>query len=256
MGTFSLLGRLFGAQVDQAGESLVSALVAFDPETATQVDRDALVGKIQKVAEKFAAAKHDYDKEQNDVVVKQGQINEYLATLDLMVAQLERQEISQSVFDEFFAGIEEAQAQLVQEEEEAAEAKAVKDELEDILKILTQQMNDFDKVTSKALRDVKLAESQVEKEKLKAERQAELSNLKQGLGAESTAVRKLQEIAQKAKVEAEAAKTVREVTAKPVSQAEKMAALVAQAKQAGAPAATAMSAAERVAALKAKSKTA
>jgi hypothetical protein len=254
MGTFSLLGRLFGAQVDQAGESLVGALVAFDPETATQVDRDALAEKIQEVAKKFAAAKQDYDKEQNDVVVKQGQINEYLATLDVMVGQLERQEISQSVFDDFYAGIEESQAQLVQEQEEAAEAKAVKDELDDILKILTQQLNDFDRVTSKALRDVKLAQSQVEKEKLKAERQSELANLKNGLGAESTAVKKLQEIAKKAKIDAEAAKTVREITAKPQSQDEKMAAIMAQAKQASAPPANTMSAAERVAALKAKVK--
>ncbi|MDP3009827.1 MAG: hypothetical protein Q8N30_12265 [Methylococcales bacterium] len=254
MGTFSLLGRLFGAQVDQAGESLVGALVAFDPETATEVDRDALADKIQGVARKFAEAKHDYDKEQNDVVVKESQIAQYLTTLDIMVGQLERQEISQAAFDDFFAGIEEAQAQLIQEQEEAAEAKAVKDELDDILKILTSQLNDFDKITTKALRDVKLAESQVEKEKLKADRQAELANLKNGIGAESTAVRKLQEIAQKAKIEAEAAKTVREITAKPQSQAEKMEAMMAQAKQAGAPAVSTMSAAERVAALKAKTK--
>jgi hypothetical protein len=251
MGTFSLLGRLFGAQVDQAGESLVSALVAFDPETATQVDRDALVEKIQTVAEKFASAKQEYDKEQNDVVVMQRQINDYLSTLDVMVGQLERQEIAQSVFDDFCAGIEEAQAQLTQEEEEASEAKAVKDELEEILKVLTQQMNDFDRVTSKALRDVKLAESQVEKEKLKAQRQEELSHLKSGLGGESTAVKKLQEIANKAKIEAEAAKTVREISQKPVSQAEKMAAIMAQTKQTSAPT---VSAADRVAALKAKSK--
>ena len=254
MGTFSLLGRLFGAQVDQAGESLVGALVAFDPETATEVDRDALAEKIQNVARKFAAAKHDYDKEQNDVVVKQAQINEYLATLDIMVGQLERKEISEAAFNDFYAGIEEAQAQLPQEIEEAAEAKAVKDELDDILKILTSQLNDFDKITTKALRDVKLAESQVEKEKLKAERQAELANLKNGIGAESTAVRKLQEIANKAKIEAEAAKTVREITTKPQSQAEKMEAMMAQAKQASAPAVNTMSAAERVAALKAKMK--
>lgn len=254
MGTFSLLGRLFGAQVNQAGESLVGALVSFDPETATQVDRDALADKIQEVARKFAAAKQDYDKEQNDVVVKQNQINEYLATLDVMVGQLERQEIPQTVFDDFFAGIEESQAQLAQEQEEATEAKAVKDELDEILKILTQQLNDFDRVTSKALRDVKLAESQVEKEKLKADRQAELANLKNGMGAESTAVKKLQEIAKKAKIDAEAAKTVREITAKPQTQEEKMAALVAQAKQAAAPAASTISAADRVAALKAKVK--
>ncbi|MCX7066557.1 MAG: hypothetical protein NTW85_02500 [Methylococcales bacterium] len=254
MGTFSLLGRLFGAQVDQAGESLVGALVAFDPETATEVDRDALAEKIQGVARKFAEAKQDYDKEQNDVVVKQAQIDEYLATLDVMVGQLERQEISQAAFDGFFAGIEESQAQLAQEVEEATEAKAVKDELDDILKILTQQLNDFDKVTTKALRDMKLAESQVEKEKLKTERQAELSNLKSGLGADSTAVRKLQEIAKKAKIEADAAKTVREITAKPQTQAEKMEAMMAQAKQASAPAVNPMSAAERVAALKAKTK--
>ncbi len=254
MGTFSLLGRLFGAQVDQAGESLVGALVAFDPETATEVDRDALAEKIQNVARKFAAAKQDYDKEQNDVVVKQAQINEYLASLDVMVGQLERQEISQAAFDDFYAGIEEAQAQLPQEIEEAAEAKAVKDELDDILKILTSQLNDFDKITTKALRDVKLAQSQVEKEKLKAERQAELANLKNGIGAESTAVRKLQEIANKAKIEAEAAKTVREITTKPQSQEEKMAAMMAQAKQASAPATSTMSAAERVAALRAKTK--
>jgi len=254
MGTFSLLGRLFGAQVEHAGDNLVGALVAFDPETATEVDRDALAEKIQGVARKFAEAKQDYDKEQHDVVVKQAQIDEYLATLDVMVGQLERQEISQAAFDDFFAGIEESQAQLAQEVEEATEAKAVKDELDEILKILTQQLHDFDQVTTTALRDVKLAESQVEKEKIKAEHQAELSNLKSGLGADSTAVRKLQEIAKKAKIEAEAAKTVREITAKPQTQAEKMEAMMAQAKQASAPVTSTMSAAERVAALKAKTK--
>jgi hypothetical protein len=171
-----------------------------------------------------------------------------------MVGQLERQEISQGVFDDFYAGIEEAQVQLTQEVEEAAEAKAVKDELDDILKILTSQLNDFDRITSKALRDVKLAQSQVEKEKLKADRQAELANLKKGIGGESTAVRKLQEIAKKAKIEAEAAKTVREITAKPQSQEEKMAAMMAQAKQAATPATSTMSAADRVAALRAKTK--
>lgn len=252
MGTFSLLGRLFGAQVHEVGESLVGALVSFDPETATQVDRDALAEKIQDVARRLAKAKQDYDKEQNDVVVKEKQISEYLATLDIMVGQLEKGDITQATFDDFFAGIEEAQAQLVQEKEEAAEAKAVKDELDDILKILTQKLNDFDRITSKALRDVKLAESQVEKERLKAERQAELANLKSGLGAESTAVKKLQEIAQKAKVEAEATKTVREVTTKPLSQEEKMKAIMEQAKQAAQPAASTISAADRVAALKAK----
>lgn len=252
MGAFSLLGRLFGAQVNQAGESLVSALVSFDPETATQVDRDALVEKIQGVAEKFAAAKQDYDKEQNDVVVKKAQINDYLASLDVMVGQLERQEITQGVFDDFCLGIEDAQEMLVQEEVEASEAKAVKDELEEILRILTQQMNNFDRVTTKALHDVKLAETQVAKEKVKTQRQAELSNLRSGLGSESSAVRKLQEIAQKAKIEAEAAKTVREIAQKPANQADKMAAIMAQTKQATTPI---TSAAERVAALKAKTKT-
>ena len=254
MGTFSLFGRLLGAQVHEAGESLVGALVAFDPTTATQVDRDALAEKIQGVAKKFAAAKQEYDKEQNDVVVKQKQIDEYMATLDIMVGQLDRQEITQATFDDFMAGIEESQAQLAQEVEEANEAKAVKDELDEILKTLTQQLNDFDRVTSKALRDVALAQTQVEKEKLKAERQNELANLKSGLGADSTAVKKLQEIAQKAKIDAEAAKTVREITTKPQSQEDKMAAIMAQAKQAGTPATSTISAADRVAALKAKMK--
>lgn len=254
MGTFSLLARLFGAQVNQVGEDLVGVLVSFDPETATQVDRDALADKIQEVATKFAAAKQDYDKEKNDVVVKRKQIDEYLATLDIMVGQLERGEIIQSVFDDFYAGIEEAQAQLALEIEEEEEAKAVKDELDEILKILTQKLNDFDRVTTKALRDMKLAQSQVEKEKIKAERQTELANLKSGLGAESSAVRKLQEIAKKAKVDAEAAKTVREITAKPKTQEDKMAEIMAQAKQSSQPATSTLSAAERVAALKAKIK--
>ena len=210
--------------------------------------------KIQGVAKKFAAAKQEYDKEQNDVVVKQKQIDEYMATLDIMVGQLDRQEITQATFDDFMAGIEESQAQLAQEVEEANEAKAVKDELDEILKTLTQQLNDFDRVTSKALRDVALAQTQVEKEKLKAERQNELANLKSGLGADSTAVKKLQEIAQKAKIDAEAAKTVREITTKPQSQEDKMAAIMAQAKQAGTPATSTISAADRVAALKAKMK--
>ena len=67
-------------------------------------------------------------------------------------------------------------------------------------------------------------------------------------------MRKLQEIAKKAKIDAEAAKTVREITTKPQSQEDKMAAIMAQAKQASAPAANTLSAAERVAALKAKVK--
>jgi len=97
-------------------------------------------------------------------VVKQAQINEYLATRILCWA-IRASRNQPSSFWWFLCRDWRSPAQLPQKLKNSR-AKAVKDELDDMLKIQHHKLNDFDKITHQSLRDVKLAEASGKKKSL------------------------------------------------------------------------------------------
>ena len=62
--TARLISKHFGALGDRVSEAIAN----FDPETATEADRDRLADSLRSTAQKLAAARASFDKEAADVV--------------------------------------------------------------------------------------------------------------------------------------------------------------------------------------------
>jgi hypothetical protein len=61
--TARLVTKHFGALGDRISETIAN----FDPETATEADRDRLVGTLRETAQLLATARASFDKEHDDV---------------------------------------------------------------------------------------------------------------------------------------------------------------------------------------------
>ena len=70
--TARLISKHFGALGDRVSEAIAS----FDPETATEADRDRLADTLRSAAQKLAAARAAFNKERDDVV----RLRELIAT--------------------------------------------------------------------------------------------------------------------------------------------------------------------------------
>ena len=71
---WNLTGRLVVKHLGALGNNIAAAIASFDPETATEADRDALAARLRDVAMKFSAADNSLKKEQKDVDTLRAQI--------------------------------------------------------------------------------------------------------------------------------------------------------------------------------------
>ena len=62
--TARLINKHFGA----LGDKIAEAIAGFDPETATEADRDRLAATLREAAQKLAAYWASFAKENNDVI--------------------------------------------------------------------------------------------------------------------------------------------------------------------------------------------
>ena len=65
---WGLTGRLISKHFGALGDKVSEAIANFDPETATQADRDRIQDTLRSTAQKLAAARASFDKEHADVV--------------------------------------------------------------------------------------------------------------------------------------------------------------------------------------------
>ena len=64
---WNLTARLISKHFGALGDKISEAIANFDPETATEADRDNLADTLRQTAQKLAAARGTFDKEQQDV---------------------------------------------------------------------------------------------------------------------------------------------------------------------------------------------
>jgi hypothetical protein len=65
---WGLTARLITKHFGALGNRVSEAIANFDPETATEADRDRLADSLRSTAQKLAAASSSFDKEAADVV--------------------------------------------------------------------------------------------------------------------------------------------------------------------------------------------
>ncbi len=215
---WSLTGRLIAKHFGGLGEKIAQALASFDPETATEADRDQLAARLRDVATKLAQAKTSFAKEQKDVDDLRTRIEKDTLVASKLAERLAAGTVDEATVNLFCDELEAAEARLPLEEQEANDAREFMNELESIVKEISKQLELFDQHAKKAKQELEMARQRMANEQLRTQRNEELRDAANGRGA-STALAALQARTAKLNAQTEGMRTVNEVTAAPAKKA-------------------------------------
>ncbi|RZA05479.1 MAG: hypothetical protein EOO68_06520 [Moraxellaceae bacterium] len=214
---WNLTARLISKHFGVLGDKISEAIANFDPETATEADRDNLADTLRQTAQKLAAARSSFEKERQDVTKLRTLIENDEKAFDVLAARLQSGAITESTVNLFCDELESNKARLPVEEQEQADAFEYMNELQKIVDALSQQLADFDAQAKKALKSLAAANAQRDLQELRAERQQQLSELG-SLQTKSSALDALTRRAQKIANDAEGLKIVTDINQRPLDQ--------------------------------------
>lgn len=218
---WSLTGRLITKHLGSLGSTIASAIANFDPETATEADRDALAARLRDVAMKYSQAEKAFKKEQTDVDTLRAGIERDLTVAASLGERLAAGTVDEATVNLFLDELEAAKERLPQEEAEAEEAKVFLGEIKSIMDTISKQLTEFDQHAAKAKRELEQAKTRLEQQEMRERQQAEL-RASMGNGSPSTSLGALQNRAAKLQAKADGLKVVNDVTEKPAQNAAKL----------------------------------
>ncbi len=232
---WGLTARLISKHFGVLGDRVSEAIANFDPETATEADRDRLADTLRSTAHKLAAARASFDKEHADVVKLRNLIATDEKATETLGERLAAGKISEATINMFCDELEANKARLPQEIQEEADAQQYMDELQKIVDALSKQLSDFDAAAKKALQALATAKAQKDLQAIRTERQSQLAGLS-GLQGNSSALEALTRRAQTVANEAAGMRIVADIGQRPLDQAAEIDAIrksVSQADTAG-----------------------
>ena len=221
---WGLTARLVSKQFGALGDTVARAIAGFDPETATQADRDALADKLRAAAQQLAQARTDFERESADVasirkliegdsVAAQALAQRMKVTEDPgQRADLERQ------VNMLLDGVEANKARLGTEEQQVVDAKVFRDEVQQIVDMLARQLEAFDDKARSARQQLQQARVEKDLQALRLSQQQTIEGLR-GLSGSSTALDALTRKAQQISASAEGDKIVADIGQKPADRA-------------------------------------
>ncbi|NHZ83160.1 hypothetical protein F2P44_28375 [Massilia sp. CCM 8695] len=215
---WGLTARLISKHFGVLGDRISSAIANFDPETATEADRDRLADTLRATAQVLASARSSFEKEHKDVVSLRELIANDEKATETLAERLAAGKISEATVTMFCDELEANKSRLPQEIQEEADAKAYMDELQKIIDALSKQLADFDAQAKKALQQLAAAQAQKDLQSMRAERQSQLAGLT-GMKGNSSALNALTRRAQEVSNEAEGMRIVADIGQKPLDQA-------------------------------------
>ena len=219
MSGWKLTAALITKHVGVIGDRIATAIASFDPETATQVDRENLQDKLREVALKLADAKHKNDAAQKTASDLETSIANDRKAADILIGKFEAKQIDKATLNEFACSLEADQARLPSVKQDASDAQQLVDTLQEILDTVEKNLNDFDAKAKAAIRNLEQARADQERADLRQQHQAELNQLRTGTGGTSSGLAALNRAADKARVEADAAQTLADISQKPIDRA-------------------------------------
>lgn len=211
MNGFGLTGRLIAKHFGKIGNDMAAGIAAFDPETATEADRDRLSQSLRNTSRKLAEARMSYNKEQADVDALLKLIDGDSAIAKTLGEKLVNGEVTEAAVNTFLDELEANKKRLPSEQKEAVDAKEYLDQMEALVAQISEQLIEFDEKAKKAIREINQAKADLSLQELKHQRQEELTGLKSGLSSSSTALSALAKKAQNLNADAEASRIVTSV---------------------------------------------
>ncbi|MET3130302.1 polyhydroxyalkanoate synthesis regulator phasin [Oxalobacteraceae bacterium GrIS 1.11] len=215
---WGLTARLISKHFGVLGDRVSEAIANFDPETATEADRDRLADTLRATAQKLASARASFDKEHADVVNLRNLIANDEKATETLGERLAAGKISEATINMFCDELEANKAKLPLEIQEEADAQQYMDELQKIVDALSKQLADFDASAKKALQALAAANAQKDLQSIRSERQSQLAGL-QGMQGHSSALDALTRRAQTVSNEAAGMRIVADIGQRPIDQA-------------------------------------
>ncbi|HXA46758.1 MAG TPA: hypothetical protein VNW52_03940, partial [Burkholderiaceae bacterium] len=121
---WGLTARLISKHFGVLGDKVAEAIANFDPETATEADRDRLAGALRDVAQKLAVARAAFDKEHADVEKLRGLIANDEKASATLAERLASGKISEATVNLFCDELEANKAKLPVEMQQEADSQA------------------------------------------------------------------------------------------------------------------------------------
>jgi signal transduction protein with GAF and PtsI domain len=214
---WGLTARLVTKHFGALGDRIAEAIANFDPETATEADRDRLVATLRDTAQLLATARSQFAKEHSDVANLQTLIANDERAAEKLAERLASGSISEATVTMFCDELEANKARLPQEIQEEADAKEYMDELQKIVDALSKQLAEFDAQAKKAMQELAAAKAQKQLQEMRMERQSQLAGLS-GMQGSSSALNALTRRAQAVSSEAAGMRIVADIGRKPLDQ--------------------------------------
>lgn len=189
--------------------SLNDAIVKFDPVGATEAAIDEMEENFDEINKQYSQARTVWQKENDEAVAIVKVRDQRMAAAESIAAQLEADPDNAAIeegLNELLSALEEMQADIDIEVEEADDAKELMDELGATVEMYASKLKNARTDMRKAANNMKKAQLQEDRAKEKAARAAEMAGLKSAGGGLSTALDSMNRQAAEAQENADAAK--------------------------------------------------
>lgn len=216
MSGWNLSAALLLKQVENLGTVVAKALANFDPETATEVDRDNLKNNLRETSTQLAAARRELAKETAEATTLAAQIKNDEAAAAILITKAEAGEIDDATLTEFADNLEAMKARLPGEEQDVTAAQELVSTLEEILKGIEKSLSDFETAAKRALQARAQAQADLDREEQRLRHQEQLAALQTGKASSLTALSALNASAEKLRVAADAKRIQADIGQKPL----------------------------------------
>lgn len=197
-------------KMDQASDSLMQAVVAFDPESATEASIKMMDDQVTKLSEEHAKAKLALDKERKEADVAKTEYNKKLELANMLQHKIEAEldegkRVSlQKSLDNLVSELEVRRQDVEIEIQEADDAQAVLDSINATLKLAADKLLTARRDHKMARNDMKRAEMNKRMAEQEEQRQRELAGISKGSDGMSIALNAMRESAADDEAKAEA----------------------------------------------------
>ena len=221
---WGLTARLVSKHFGALGDTVARAIAGFDPETATQADRDGLADKLRAAAQKLAQARADFARESADMARISKLVDDDTAAAQALAQRMkaaedpgQRADLERQV-NMLLDDVEANRAKLGTEKQQVVDAEAFRDEVQQIVDMLAGQLEAFDDNARSARQQLEQARAEKDLQALRLSQQQTLAGLR-GLSGTGTALDALTRKAQQISASAEGDKIVADIGQKPADRA-------------------------------------
>ncbi len=210
MSFFQFVKNFSKQKAQDAGKSIVQSLASWDPEAASAAEIESMEEKLNTLTQKVAEARQSYLKEKKEADEIEALYNQRLKAAEILQEKLAAAPGNSQIetaLEQVVATLEEMQPEIEREIQEADEAKAFMQELEELAKLSADKLKTARKSLDSAKRDMERAKIREHQAKEQSERAADLAGLRKQSDDLGSALDAMRREADSANAKADAART-------------------------------------------------